>query len=259
MAKSNTSFEDNAQQFYDYSQEIRGHARYELVRWNLEPYLSHRSLHVADIGGGSGPDTFWLASLGHEVTLVEPAKQQLMMAEQRLSNLDAKAQGKITLIEGTTADLDASLQGSFDLVLSHGVAMYLDEPKQFVDDLAALTKPWGFVSLVEKGYYGAEARLVRERKFEELELFKQTKRLVNNQDRKVWAFKPEELARFAYGAGMNVVSWSGVRVITDDMHDKVSELNDKTIQAIVDAEYKQGHNPEIRGQGQMLHFIAQKR
>lgn len=123
-----------ADSFGDHEHAVRGRVRYSLVRRNLEPYVSDRPLKVADIGGGSGIDALWLAEQGHEITLVEPAADQLGKAQKRISRASPEVQDRITLIHGDLGDL-AEKDQNFDLVLAHCVAMYLDERDQFIRDL----------------------------------------------------------------------------------------------------------------------------
>ncbi len=69
----------------DYELSVRGFVRYGLTRHHLAAYVIGRHLEIADIGGGSGQDAVWLASLGHAVTLVDPAKDHLQMAQERIA------------------------------------------------------------------------------------------------------------------------------------------------------------------------------
>jgi S-adenosylmethionine-dependent methyltransferase len=253
-----TAFEANAQRFAAYGEEVRGFVRYEVVHHNLTEIMRRSSLRVADIGGGSGIDSIWAAEQGHRVTLLEPAATQRRLAKKRIAQADPEVQQRITIVPGVTTDLLAAEAKPFDVVLSHGVAMYLPNPRVYLRDLVALTKPNGHISLLEKGYYGTEARLVREGRLDQLALLRARQRTVNNQDKAAWAFKPNELRRMVSDAGASVLTWSGVRVISDAMHERVEDMDPATLKAIVETEIRQGSHPEIRAQGQMLHVIAKR-
>lgn len=259
MATPKTSFDGVANEFGEYGEQVRGFVRYALVKCNLQPYLKGSSCEVVDVGGGAAVDAVWIAALGHKVTIVEPSVEQIEKGKKRAAKLPPDVQNRITFIHGIAEDLLADNgAGKYDVALSHGVAMYVDDPKSFIDNLALLVKNGGYISLLEKGYFGQEARLIRQGKIKELITFQGTKKAVNNMGRLVHAFYPEDLESAITQAGARVATWTGVRLITDDDTRRVNSLEPAELETIVEAEYRQGKNPGIRAQGQMLHFIAQK-
>jgi hypothetical protein len=82
---------------------------------------------------------------------------------------------------------------------------------------------------------------------------------INSMKLEAHAFKPEELEEILRNAKLSTIEWSGVRVITDEMFEYVADIDGNLLKDIMEAEYQQGRHSAIRGQGQMLHFIAQKR
>lgn len=253
----NSAFTDNADKFEAYANTVRGYVRYEVVHRNLEELVQTDPLNVIDIGGGSGIDTLWLAEQGHTVTLLEPATEQLTKARKRLAEARPEVRDRVSFIQATPEEVEG-LDGSFDLVLSHGVAMYAEKPQGFIDAIAKLAKVGGYVSLLEKGYYGKEAHLITEQKWVQLSQLRQRHKVINNTDRLAAAFLPQELKDMLKRAGANPVRWSGVRVVTDTMDMPVTDLTPDQLKAVIDVEYEQGRHEQIRGQGQMLHFIARK-
>lgn len=254
-----TNFDDVATVFADYGVSLRGFVRYKICQRNLAAYLPKRSLNVLDVGGGSGADTGWLASKGHQVTLLEPSAKQREYAQRRFNFfLEEPARKRITVIAGGLAEVPRSRK--YDLVLLHGVAVYQANPAQFVAQAAAYAKRGGLISVMEKGYYGAAARLVATRDFIGLESLRVTQRAINHLQEEVHAFYPEELEKaLQEQANAEILEWSGVRVLSDGLDIGVSELSHTELDQLIEAEYEQGHHPAIRGGGQMLHFIARKR
>lgn len=255
-----TSFEgDTVQAFSEYEASLRGHVRYEVTRRNLVPFLG-KNLLVADVGGGSGPDALWFANQGHSVVLIEPSEDQIRLAETRIGAGTPETASRISVFRGAAKNALESGQdyvGNFDLVLSHGVIMYLDDPAERIRELADLAKSGGHLSLLEKGYEGARARLIQEGEFGEVARLEEG--VVNKVNQKRWPFRPEELEGMLRSAGIQVLQWSGVRVITDTMHDvRASDISPQDLTTILDTEWEQGNNPSIRGIGQMLHFIGRK-
>lgn len=253
------AFDGVAGSFSKYDTTLRGHVRYQVTRRSLEPFLTAEPMRVLDIGGGSGPDAAWLASLGHQVTVVESSKEQLVFAERRFNFfLSPEERALITIVEGDLADLKGK-PNSFDLVLCHGVAMYQPHPTTFVSEAAAWAKPGGVFSLLEKGYYGAEARAIRDQDFDQLDTLHSGQRSINNLGIDVRVFTPEALENMLEDANYDILQWSGVRLITDQLHISVVDMNPELVKTIIDAEFDHGNNPAIRAQGQMLHFIARKK
>jgi len=262
MSSRETAFNgDAAVMFAEHADTVRGYVRYELVKQNLGSLVAAEELEIVDIGGGSAIDAIWLAELGHHVTVAEPAADQLAKAEARLAQASPGARRRVRLRRSTSEDLlDAGETGKYDLVVSHGVAMYLPDPTRFIDSLMLLARPRGHVSLLEKNYYGAYNTLVREGKYAEALSLAETHHFTNHMGRKVWTFLPEELEndlRIA-GAGENYMRWSGVRINRDTDYRKIADVSESELRTIVEDEYEVGQRLDTRGLGQMLHFIAQK-
>lgn len=260
MAKdTSTDFDGASVKFAEYAETVRGYVRYHVTQRNLEHIISNKQLKVADIGGGAAIDAAWLASYEHEVVLVEPSEEQLLKGGERLSELPKDVQVKVEFVKGDVEKLLNNGQaGTFDLVLSHGVAMYLPDPTMFIANLGKLLKPGGYLSLLEKGYEGAEIRLMNKGQLEELDALRNGENQANNVARTRKAFRPEDLEAMLSDAHLEVVEWSGVRIATETDERPISMISEKELKSIVTAEYERGKNKALRSQGQMLHFIAQK-
>jgi SAM-dependent methyltransferase len=259
MAKApQADFDTVAAAFADYGTTVRGYVRYKLTRLNLKPFIAKKKLHVLDVGGGSGADAAWLAKLGHEVTFIEPSIEQRRFAERRFNFLLQDSQrARIHIAEGTLDDSSLT-KASFDVLLLHTVALFQVDPDAFIQHALQFVKPGGIVSVIEKGYYGVEFRDICDGNFADLARLRTTGYSVNNLKQSGKAFKPEELEILLGNAGFTVLDWSGIRLITDDFDMPVERIPANNLKLIIDAEYRHGHHPAIRGQGQLLHFIARK-
>ncbi|MDB5164896.1 MAG: SAM-dependent methyltransferase [Candidatus Saccharibacteria bacterium] len=252
------AFDEVASVFADYGTSLRGFVRYKLTQRNLEPYLPRRkTLRVLDVGGGNGPDAAWLAHLGHQVTLVEPSSEQREYAQRRFDFfLSTAARERIVTVASTLKDYKE--RDTYDLVLVHGVAMYQAQPEVLIKEAIERVRPGGLISIVEKNYWGAEARMVWRREFDGLKELQKTHRYINNLQQNVHAFLPEEIEAILKKAQFKVLEWSGIRVLVDEVRAEISALEQEVVDEIVELEHGHGHNPTIRGHGQMLHFIARK-
>jgi S-adenosylmethionine-dependent methyltransferase len=253
------SFDGAAVILSEYAKTLRGYVRYVVAQRNLDPFLTKKPMRVLDIGGGSGIDAAWLAQKGHSVTLLEASQPQRDAAQSRFNFLLQDAERlRITIIPGTFNDLPPEAS-DYDLVLLHGVAMYQQDPQKFIIKAASYLRVGGTLSLLEKGYYGAQSRAIRRGNDGQLDSIRSSHVYINSMKLDVHAFKPEELEGIFVDAKLSVMEWSGVRVITDEMFEYVADIDADMLQAILEAEYQQGRHPAIRGQGQMLHFICHKR
>ena len=61
-----------------------GQLEFERTKTIVQRFLPPPPAVVADVGGGTGPYSFWLASLGYEVHLVEPSVRLVKMCKDRI-------------------------------------------------------------------------------------------------------------------------------------------------------------------------------
>jgi S-adenosylmethionine-dependent methyltransferase len=252
------AFDGETMLFADYGESLRGYVRYQLTQRNLKPFLPKKPQHILDIGGGSGPDAAWLASLGHSITLIEPSDEQRDYAERRFNFfLNDKERARIIVRPGSIADLpiDTLL---FDMVLLHGVAMFQPKPADLIRSAATHLKQGGLMSVIEKGYFGAIARAIREQNDDNVRMLVSSGRSINHLQQDVFSWRPADLEAFIKSLQLDVLQWTGIRVITDEVDVKVSDIEAKELAGILAAEDEQSREPTIRGQGQLLHFIARK-
>jgi SAM-dependent methyltransferase len=250
MAKA--QFDIIGEEFIEYYDTVRGAIREDLVRSNLEPFLSAQLTTVLDVGGGDGRDAAWFAGMGYEVTLVDPSRDMLKMAQKRFRKL---GQGVIT-VQADDITIREKLNRDYDIVLSHGVFMYnLNNPQAHFDALKDMVKEGGIVSVLTKGFHGSLGRFQNQDSPEAKKLI-QTYQTVNNLGAPVWAITPESLLKYVNQSGLKPIQWSGVRIITEKDHRPKAELSDIEYKRILLEEIKQGSDPKTKKLGQMLHVVA---
>ncbi|MGW2643814.1 class I SAM-dependent methyltransferase [Streptomyces sp. NPDC001393] len=106
-------------------------------------------LRVLDVGMGQGTQALRLARLGHQVTGVEQDATMIAAARAALAAEPEGIRERVRLVQGDGRDTGVHfLPGSFDVVLCHGVLMYVEEPDPLVAGLARMLAPGGLLSLL---------------------------------------------------------------------------------------------------------------
>ncbi|MEI5032996.1 methyltransferase domain-containing protein [Streptomyces sp. S1A(2023)] len=106
-------------------------------------------LRVLDVGMGQGTQALRLARAGHSVTGLESDAAMLTAARESLATEPEGIRERVRLIEGDGRDTGVHfLPGSFDVVLCHGVLMYVEEPDPMLAGLARMLAPGGLLSLL---------------------------------------------------------------------------------------------------------------
>jgi SAM-dependent methyltransferase len=103
-------------------------------------------LRILDIGGAAGKYSFWLRSLGHEVTLIDLSPSLIELAKQQYDPHHGVPPMEIAV--GNAVDLSMLRGGSFDAILSLGPQYHLidhDDIAQSLSELKRLIKPGGVI------------------------------------------------------------------------------------------------------------------
>ena len=102
-------------------------------------------LDILDAGGGTGGFAVPLASLGHNVTVIDPSPDSLAAAERRAAEMNVP----LSVVQGDVVDLAmVAGEASADLVLCHSVLEYVDSPPDAMASIAQVMRPAGAVSVL---------------------------------------------------------------------------------------------------------------
>lgn len=241
--------------FAGYYDTVRGAIRERLVQENLEPYLVGRPEEQAalDIGGGDGRDAAWLALKGYEVTMVEPSEDMLVRAESRFQEEGVDVR---TIQTDGAAAREILADQRFDVILSHGVLMYLPEPQVHVNELSGLLAEDGVISLLTKGFEGAAHRFMARGDHEALDRLSEDGQFMTNNGVEATAYQPEEVMAMFTRLEMTILDWFGVRVEYDEDRRLLSEVSPREMRHIMHTERFLGSAAGAKSRGQMLQFIA---
>ncbi|EFL31596.1 methyltransferase, partial [Streptomyces viridochromogenes DSM 40736] len=106
-------------------------------------------LRVLDVGMGQGTQALRLVRAGHRVTGVEQDPKMVGVAREALAGEPEGVRERMRIVEGDGRDTGVHfLPGSFDVVLCHGVLMYVEEPDPLLAGLARMLAPGGLLSLL---------------------------------------------------------------------------------------------------------------
>src|SRR5580698_9772901 len=102
-------------------------------------------LDVVDVGGGTGGLAVPLATLGHNVTVVDPSPDALAAAQRRAAEVAVS----LSVVQGEAASV-AEMVGlaTADLVICHNVLEYVDSPADAMAGIARVLRPSGVVSVL---------------------------------------------------------------------------------------------------------------
>jgi SAM-dependent methyltransferase len=107
-----------------------------------------RPLRVLDVGCGQGTQALHLARAGHQVTGLDSSAELLGRFAAALASEPAGVVGRVDLIEGVGERAPELAAGPFDLVLCHGVLMYLADIAPMLRALSLVAAPDGTISLL---------------------------------------------------------------------------------------------------------------
>lgn len=197
---------------------IRNVVRQELAGRFVARHLPGGSpLRVLDAGCGQGTQSLRLARGGHSVIGLDPDQRMLEAFGQALAAEDPAINARVRLVCGRVEDLPELLDAaSYDVVLCHGVLMYVPDPAPLVHALATMLAPGGIVSVLARNQSGIALRAGhRGRWAEALAALEGDPAYVNELGRPARADTVPGLVRLLEEAGLDVLQWYGVRVLCD--------------------------------------------
>ena len=145
--------------------------------------------------------------------------------------------------------------GGFDVVLCHGVVMYLPSTEPVTQVLATLARPGGLVSLIAKNGEALAMRAALERRYADaIDLFEANADLgrvgvVTRGDSLVSLTAMFEQHR------LSLLAWYGIRVFTDHLGDEPAGENGALA---VEAEWRAGQIDPYRHVARLFHLVGQR-
>jgi SAM-dependent methyltransferase len=248
---------------------LRNVVRQEVVARQLTPHLPAPPSTVLDVGAGQGTQALRLAALGHVVTAVEPDERMRGAFARAAAGLDRAVRARVTLVDGDLAGLaEATHSAVFDVVLCHGVLMYLPESRSAIGTLAQRLAPGGVLSLLARNgdalawrpasrhdWAGASEMLTETdaARAEGRDAFYRNEIGVDAR-----ADTLGSLVSSCADAGLEVEAWCGVRVASDNVPVDEPVPSDDELASLLDVEERLGATDPYRALATLLHVIARR-
>lgn len=240
--------------------------RQELVARQLDEQIAARfpvgqRLRVLDVGPGQGTQLLRLARAGHLVTGLESDPTMLGALREALAAEPEGIRDRVTLVEGDGRETGRHFgPGSFDVVLCHGVLMYVPEPDPMLAALARVLAPGGLLSLLVRN---GDALAMRPALLGDwagaVAAFGTTAYTYTNRlGLTVRADRREPLAATLTGIGVPLRAWYGVRVFTDAAADSPGDpaATGAPDEQLLAAEELAGRTDPYRAVAALLHLCG---
>ncbi|WP_330342955.1 class I SAM-dependent methyltransferase [Streptomyces sp. NBC_00557] len=214
-----------------------------------------RRLRVLDVGMGQGTQALRLARLGHQVTGVEQDATMIAAAREALAAEPEGIRERVRLVQGDGRDTGVHfLPGSFDVVLCHGVLMYVEEPDPLVAGLARMLAPGGLLSLLVRNGDALAMRPGLAGDWAGALAAFDTTSYRNRLGLDVRADRLASLTATLAGIAAPLHAWYGVRVFTDTAADDAGIPDD--LETLLAVEERAGRTDPYRGVAALLHLCG---
>ncbi|MFH8605882.1 class I SAM-dependent methyltransferase [Streptomyces sp. NPDC018029] len=214
-------------------------------------------LRVLDVGMGQGTQALRLARAGHKVTGVEQDPAMIAAARAALAEEPEGIQGRVRIVEGDGHQTGVHfMPGSFDVVLCHGVLMYVEEPDALLAGLARMLAPGGLLSLLVRN---AEALAMRPGIAGDWAGALAAFDSVTYRNRigvDARADRLDALTSSLAGLAAPLQVWYGVRVFTDTVADGAAIPPEWELEALLAAEERAGRTDPYRRVAALLHLCG---
>ncbi len=137
--------EDFYDNLYDeWSRLDRHRIEFEITKMYLDKYIPNKNSEIFDIGGGPGRYSFYLASKGHKVTLLDLSQHNIDVAKEKSKHLNIELED---YIKGNALNL-SNINKTFDVILLMGPLYHLtkeEDRKKSIEEALKLLKNGGIL------------------------------------------------------------------------------------------------------------------
>jgi 2-polyprenyl-3-methyl-5-hydroxy-6-metoxy-1,4-benzoquinol methylase len=206
------------------------------------------ALDIVDVGGGTGGLAVPFATLGHNVTVVDPSPDALAAAQRRA----AEAGARLASVQGEAASLD-SLVGPADLVICHNVLEYVDEPADAMSAIARVLRPSATVSVLASNAVAAVLHRALAGRFAEARVL-----LADAAASTPRRFTLPELTALLEQAGLHAGEAHGLRIFTGLVPGALLDGDAAATDALRALEEAAASTPPLRDIAAQLHVLGHR-
>ncbi|MFD7443462.1 class I SAM-dependent methyltransferase [Streptomyces sp. NPDC059909] len=241
---------------------LRNTVRQELVARQLDEQIAGRfpvgrRLRILDVGMGQGTQALRLARAGHTVTGLESDPEMLKVAREALETEPAGIRERFRMLEGDGRDTGVHfLPGSFDVVLCHGVLMYVEDRDAMLAGLARMLAPGGLLSLLVRNGDALAMRPGLAGDWSAALTAFDTDTYTNRLGLQVRADRLASLRATLAGIAAPLHAWYGVRVFTDGVPNEAELPTADELERLLAAEDRAGRTDPYRGVAALLHLCG---
>ncbi|MEP7019337.1 MAG: methyltransferase [Pseudonocardiales bacterium] len=211
-------------------------------------------LRVLDIGCGQGTQAMRLARAGHEVIGLDPSQDLLDHFGRDLAGEVEAVRGHVHLVCGAGEDAPDLVGSGFDLVLCHGVLMYLDDPTLMLAAVIGCVADDGRVSLLVRNGLAPAMRAGLRGDWAAANAAFDTLDYTNGLGLAARAHTPAQLDAPMQALGWARRQWYGVRVFTDHRGDEPAPQGER-LSALLAAERTAAVRDPYRHVAALLHLV----
>ncbi|MFE0273444.1 class I SAM-dependent methyltransferase [Streptomyces sp. NPDC058992] len=214
-------------------------------------------LRVLDVGMGQGTQALRLARAGHRVTGLESDAGMLQVARKALAHEPEGIRERFRMIEGDGRDTGVHfLPGSFDVVLCHGVLMYVEERDAMLAGLARMLAPGGLLSLLVRNADALAMRAGLAGDWDGALTAFDSDTYTNRLGLQVRGDRLASLTATLAGIAAPLHAWYGVRVFTDTAADAAEPPSGDELTRLLAAEDRAGRTDPYRSVAALLHLCG---
>jgi S-adenosylmethionine-dependent methyltransferase len=241
---------------------VKGYVRTYVLHQQLMEQLPPPPATVLDVGGGAGHQSFPLAQLGYDVTVLDPSPAMLAKARERLDRLPAEAAERVSLLQGDGEHADDAVHAQrFAAVLCHGVIGYLERPEPLVEQLCTCAAPDGVVSIMTGNANAAAVRPALERRWDDALASFDARTEIGVLGVPGRADTVEELSELMQLHGVVPVRWYGVWLFVDWLEFSGAELDpgdSEQVSATAEVELEASRRDPYRQLSRVFHLVGRK-
>ena len=242
---------------------VKGMVRTYVLHQHLLEHLPRAPARVLDVGGGAGHQSFPLARLGYDVTLLDSSPAMLAKARDRLQQLPADAQRRVRLIKASGEEAHDAVGGRrFDAVLCHGVLGYQDSPEPIVEQLCRCAADGGVVSIMTGNAGASAVRPALERRWTDALASFDARTEIGVLGVPGRADTVDELSALLRERGVDPVGWYGVWLFVDWLEFSGVQLDPsdtEQVGRIVEVELEASRRDPYRGVSRVFHLLGRRR